>query len=263
MVNIIKLWILSILSTLICVSCQPQKSEPSNYAQESAISSTTGVPTDSLAFYLPTQIRKDTQLVKLEIDQSSLEQFSMGLYYSKEPILYNYYLGHDIYRFSFLRGFKAPIYFILHKDGDNITLTTKALDRRPNLGPPSQKFVGDWKTGSWVSVLNDEFGDTIVKNARGSYTRKAYITYNKTIELTQKDWDDFEALLKECNYWNMTPFDTEEQLGNDRWLMEAHLKNKYWFVHMYSPMGAFKNAGDFLIRKSGITSEPMYTQEKK
>ena len=253
---------------LLCILCaallscgQQQKAEPSNYTQDSTISDISGKPKDSLASYIPTTIRKDTQIVKLDIDKMSLDLFSIGLYYSKEPILYNYYLGHDIYRFSLFRGRQAPIYFILHKDGDKVWLTTKGLDRSPNLDPPAMKFVGDWKTGDWVQELKDEYGDTIIKNAKGTYSRRANVIYNKTIPLTQKDWLEFETLLNESNYWNMEPFDTEEQLANDRLLIEAHLKNKYWFVHMYNPMGGFKKAGDFLIQKSGVKDDSIFKQK--
>lgn len=261
MITTLKIWIVCALCSTMCVSCQQQKAEPSNYVQDPTISSSSGIPTDSLAYFVPTSIRKDTQTVILDIDAASLDQFSTGLYYAKEPILYNYYLGHDIYRFSLLRGFKTPFYFILHKDGDKVWLTTIGLDRRPNLSAPANKFVGDWKSGGWVLDLHDEFGDTIIKNAKGTYTRRANVSYNKTIPLTSKDWDEFEALLKECNYWNMIPFDTEDHLSNERRLIEAHLKNKYWFVHMYSPEGVFKNAGDFLIQKSGVADDPVFKKK--
>ncbi len=262
MVQSMKLWTLCLLLSTMCVSCQQQKTEPANYTQASSVSKNTGEPTDSLAYYVPTTIRKDTQVVQLDIDQMSLEQFSTGLYYAKEPILYNYYLGHDIYRFSLLRDFKMPIYVILHKDGGKVWLTVTALDRSPNMAPPPQKFVGDWKTGRWVQVTHDEFGDTIVKNARGTYTRRANIAYTTTIQLTEQDWTEFEKLLQEADYWNMTPFDSEDHLDSERWLIEAHLKNKYWFVHLYSPKGGFYNAGNFLLEKSGIKNQPIFSAKK-
>jgi len=264
MVPSMKLWIVGMFCCTMCVSCQQQtKNEPGNYTQNPTISSTSGESKDSLAYYFPTTIRKDTQTVKLDIDPHSLDLFSYGLYYAKEPILYNYYLGHDIYRFSLLRSFYAPIYFILHKDGDKVWLTTKALDRSPNLTLPPKKFVGDWKTGDWVQEMKDEYGDTIIKNAKGSYSRRANVSYNKTIQLTQQEWTEFEKLLTASDFWNMEPFDTEDHMDSERWLIEAHTKNKYWFVHLFGPKGGFQIAGNYLIQKSGITNEPIYTQKKK
>jgi hypothetical protein len=44
-------------------------------------------------------------------------------------------------------------------------------------------------------------------------------------------------------------------IDGSEWTIEAHFKNKYWFVNRWSPDDNFKTAGEYLIRKSGINEE--------
>ena len=83
------------------------------------------------------------------------------------------------------------------------------------------------------------------------------------MQLTRQDWADFEGLLKKCDFWNVPPYSGKDEFEIDgqRWLIEGHRRNTYWFVHTRRPEGAFNNAGEFLIQKSGVKDLPIFKQK--
>lgn len=257
MTNLTKI-IIVLLFGLSFVSCHMTKSEKDNYLKDPKISNTQGIPKDSITFYIPTSIRQDTGILKTEIDTFMLNWFSSALYSAKEPILYNYYLGHDIYRFLWLRSFHRPVVISLHKDGIKVWLTTKELDKEP-------EFM-DWlKPIKFIApkiLPNGDYDTTDLKNTEEpkrevfkKADRKANIILNQTKKLTEKDWTEFETLLSNCSFWNSIPYIKMLGCDGSEWTIEGHLKNKYWFVNRWSPEDNFKIAGVYLIQKSGLKEE--------
>ena len=49
-------------------------------------------------------------------------------------------------------------------------------------------------------------------------------------------------------------------IDGERWLIEGHRRNTYWFVHTRRAKGAFHQAGEFLIQKSGVKDLPIFEQ---
>jgi hypothetical protein len=89
--------------------------------------------------------------------------------------------------------------------------------------------------------------DTIIKA-----DRKANIVLSQTKKLSLKEWDKFESLIMQCHFWAMKPID--RQLGCDgaEWIIEAHLKGRYFFVNRWSPdKSNYSNCGKYLIELSG------------
>lgn len=250
--------IIALLFGFSFISCYMKVSEKENYSNNPEISNRQGVPKDSLTFYFPTSISQDTGIVKTEIDTFKLDWFSSALYSAKEPILYNYYTGHDIYRFLWLRSFHRPVVISLHKDEDKVWLTIKELDKQPEFMDelkPIKFFVpkllpnGDYDTTRIEDTEEPE--REVIKKA----DRKANIILNQTIKLTEKEWKDFETLLSNCSFW--TSKSDIEALGCDgaEWTIEGHLKDKYWFVNRWSPRDNFRKEGEYLIHKSGFKEE--------
>ena len=68
-----------------------------------------------------------------------------------------------------------------------------------------------------------------------------------------KQWKNFENLLGRCKYWEMNPH-KEEIIGTDGWecIIEAHQKDKYWFVDRWAPEDDFSKCGEYLIKLSGL-----------
>ena len=219
---------------LLSASCN--QSGQDSYPKDPTVSNKNGLPKDSLTFYFPTVFKYNGKTTKTNIDTFVLNWYSSALYAFKEPILYNYYQGHDIYRFLWLRSFHRPVVFILSKNGDTVSLTTKELDRQPNFF--AMKYSTPGKPDSLVIA-----------------DRKANIVVNETKKLSAIEWKKFESLLTQCNFWSMNT--TEKVNGNDgsEWIIEAHLQDKYAFVDRWSPSDRhqdnYANCGKYLIDLSG------------
>lgn len=242
---------------LFFASCSQITTVKEYYPKDTTISRTDGTPRDSLSFYYPITIQRDNQIYKTEINSFMLNWFSSALYSAQEPILYNYYLEHDIYRFLWLRSFHKPVVFSLHKDGEKVWLTTKELDKQPNFMDISfVKFVPP------VILPNVEI-DTTVSNRNNKIPvdsvlkadRKATIVLNETKQLSEREWKEFEKIIAECSFWSSKPCVESFGLDGSRWIIEGHLKSKYWFVNRWSPKDNFRKAGEYLIKKSGLKEE--------
>jgi hypothetical protein len=220
-----KLFILVI--PLIITSCNR---DDYHYPQNTHVSSNQGEPNDPLVFYFPDTIKTEKKTIAITLDTFKLKWYSGDLFCANEPILYNYYLGHDIYRLLYLRAFHNPIIISLNKDNDRIWLTTKELSDEA------------------------DFNDTGIHNnhLKDSHKITTEIIVNKTRKLTHYDWLNFELLLDSCEYWNSEPTNSRIGLDGSEWILEAHLSNKYWFVDRWCPDGYFRKASLFLINKSEL-----------
>ena len=242
---------------LLFSGCIETNTEHDNYPKDTITSNSYGEPKDSLTFYYPTSISRDSQAFKTNIDTFKLNWYSSALFCADEPILFNYYQGHDIYRFLWLRSFHRPMIFSLHKEADKVWLTTKELNKQPNfLDMTYVKFVPPTilENGE-IDTTAPTYGqeppiDSVVKA-----DRKANIILNQTKQLTIKEWTEFETLLNACSFWTTEPYKESSGLDGSEWTIEGHLKSKYWFVNRWSPKDGFRKVGEYLIEKSGINEE--------
>jgi len=249
--------IISFFLGILFVSCIETPIDKYYYPKDTTVSGVNGIPKDSLSFYYPPTIQKDTQIFMNDIDTVMLIWFSSALYSAQEPILYNYYLGHDIYRFLWLRSFHSPVVFSIHKDGDKVWLTTKELDKQPYFMEIDYvKFVPP------VILPNGEIDTTGSNNNNdlpvdpvSKADRKANIVLNETKQLSTKEWKEFEKLLSDYSFWSAKPYEKSSGFDGSEWIIEGHLKNKYWFVNRWSPKDNFRKAGVYLINKSGLNED--------
>jgi hypothetical protein len=206
----------------IALSCNKQFDEQKNYPQDTTVSNPQGVPKDSMTFYFPSIIKTDSQFVKNDIKYPKWR--STLLYHFKEPILFNYFLGHEVYRFLWLRSFNTPMVFSLNKEGNNVWLIVKKLDV------------------NYHDLITKPMGQAKIINIR------------KNLSIEQ--WNKFEQLLKDCNYWAMPPL-IKNDMGVDgsSWYIEANLPGKYWFVDRWTPQDNFKKCGEYLIQLSGLKED--------
>ncbi len=167
-------------------------------------------------------------------------------------------MGHDIYRFLWLRSFHKPVVFSLHKDGNKVWLTTKELDKQPEFldeySPikfTEPKLLSNREHDTTEIKRNVDFKSEIIKKA----DRKANIILNQTITLTVNEWNEFEKILINCSFGTVNPYIESSGLDGSMWTIEGHLKNKYWFVNRWSPKDNFRKAGEYLINKSGLKEE--------
>lgn len=238
-----------ILLLILFSSCSQSTNDTNNYPNDSTISDENGKPKDSLRSYFPAILKNDSGIIKNEMTRISLKYYSNVLFCFQEPILFNYYMGYESYRFLLLRSFSRPLVFSLCRKGDEVWLVTKALDKSPRFydsceikftPPPPAEDSGVEKEFVYDSISPKYWG--------------ASITYNSTKRLTIQEWKEFELLLANISFWKMNPVHKEILVvvdGSD-WIMEGHLKNKYWFVERSCPMDDFRKPGEYLISKSGI-----------
>ena len=238
--------IAAFLFSSLLVSCKLKTAENDAYPNNPNICNEKGEPKDSLTFYFPSLLKVSGQETKTEIDTFLLQYYSRYLLAFKEPVLCNFYMGHDTYRFLWLRSFNRPVVISIHKEGDEVWLTTKELDRQLRyldgivFGPPD---------GDAAAALQRR--DSMIKR-----NSQANIIMNQTYLLSSAEWEKFEDLLRECSFWTMNPVDTGV-LGFDgaEWIIEGHLQDKYRFIDRWSPDGSFSECGKYLIRLSGLKEE--------
>lgn len=252
-----KYWLFSILC-LVFISCHAKSEEKSTYPKDSTVSNLKGELKDSLGYYYPEKIRVDTQTVKTGMDPFMQNWYSSALYAAREPILYNYYLGHDIYRLLWLRSFHRPVVISLHKEGDLVWLTIKELNKQPDfmVRLPPIKFVAPKRLKNGELIPPESIHPKEKKEApTPGAGRTAELILNKTIHLSWNEWNEFENILTSCSFWTMKNLEKSDGLDGSEWTIEGHLKTKYWFVNRWTPHDNFRKAGLYLIQKSGFKEE--------
>ena len=217
------------------------------YPKDTLISKKDGTLIDSLTFYYPTTFIDDTSLNQHSLDNFYKNWFSSALYAFKEPVLYNYYLGHDIYRFLWLRSFDRPILLVLNQDNTNVWLMIKILDRQPRfLDQTILKALPRKGKGLKVELVPD----SVVKG-----DRKADIVLNRRINLTSREWNKVDSLIKAADFWAVPPTKQATGMDGSQWIIEAHTKENYRFVQRWAPKDKFRIIGEFLIELSGLKEE--------
>ena len=187
------------------------------YLNDLKISSIQGYPYNDSIPYFPAFIVRENQATTTDIDDVLQKIYSSVLYSAQEPILYNYYLGISVYRFTWLRTFHKKIILSFSRNNTSINLTTIQLE-----------FSGSGK------------GDAVVLS-------------DETKPLTVQDWEEFERLLHAYSFWSAKPcIDDQPARDGSSWIIEAHVEDRYWFVNRWSPDVDFSKAGEFLIAKSGL-----------
>ena len=76
------------------------------------------IPKDSVESY---------DSIYTKVDKIDLDRFSKFLYSSNEPILYNYYLGEEIYRLTWHRSFHPDIVIRIIKQKNGVLMICKNI----------------------------------------------------------------------------------------------------------------------------------------
>jgi hypothetical protein len=213
-------------------------------------SDTASLSNDSLAFYFPAKSFHD----KLSSDSFVQNWYGSALYSCKEPILSRSYLGHEIYRFLWLRSFHRPVVFALHKSNNQVWLSTKMLDKQPRfyverIGGITKEYREDYIKRGYI--IDNFIPDRVVRFP----DRKANIIYSKDTMLSENVWKGFESLLEKASFWRLPSRIDDGSTDGAQWIIEGHLKNRYHFVDFHSPDGDFAKLGLYLIKLSKLKEE--------
>ena len=244
--------IMTIFLVILLASCNIKK-KPAEFNTK-LFADTLSLPKDSLGFYYPAKIFSD----KPSLDSFVQNWYSSALYSFKEPLLSQNYIGHDVYRFLWLRSFHRPVVFTLQKMDSKIGLTTKMLDKQPMFH--DDHFIANdsiFSKGEKQEYINAGYS---IKKRRPHYLvyekkadRTANIIYNRKQYLSIDDWNKFEQLLLKANFWKLPTNIDDGSTDGAQWIIEGHLKRRYHVVNSHGPLtDGYGELGVFLIKLSGL-----------
>lgn len=176
--------------------------------------------------------------VQTHCDSFVLGWFSYILYKMDEPILYNYYLGGEIYRFTWIRSFHRPVVISIKKNKKALCISTKMLARQPDLS----------------KEMDEQTGREIMKNNNIPFA------VNKSRRMTLGEFSNFTSILSKNNIFSENYRD-EQNGGTDgsEWIFEMQNKNGDYFMYRWSPKpSTLRNIGEFLIKHSSLVNEEVY-----
>lgn len=194
----------------------------------------------SKAKHIPLSDLTDT--TEVHIDSFLLQWFSLELLKMDEPVLFNYPLNKEVYRFTWLRSFHRPVVIKIERENDNFYVTTKMLER--DVEDPYY-MVHDHKTELITPDNNIPF------------------EVNRRVNLPQGDYVQLMSLVNSMDLYNMpyAPY-TPCSIGNDgaEWIFEVQNKNGYYCVHRWSPRKntSLRLLGELMIRLGNLTKERIY-----
>ncbi len=228
------------------------------YPQDEKVSNKRGITSYSNINWIPKFIRKDTGLVYTGIDTSKT-YWSLNIWkLLREPILYNFYLGYDCYRFIWARSFKRLIILTLIRQNSNVYLTCKTIQDNDSLikNNYKQELLDAIRENREQYLQKEEWDNGALEiDSIFKLNNIKNVVYFKPRTLTLDEWNEFENILKAANFWNNLPYDQYSGLDGSRWTIEAHLKDRYWFNSKWSPNASFRKPGNYLIQKSGLNED--------
>ncbi len=183
------------------------------------------------------------QRVVSRIDTFKLNWFSYFLYKLQEPVLSNYPLGREVYRLTWIRSFHPPVVVRMEKDGNRIQLTTKILNRIPQL--PGHRYSTRYGT---IHLADTSTSIGFRKNTVRTIPKAVY--------------NEYMRLFMEQKASFMSPLGIRYSLVGDgsEWILEVHKSDGYQFIIRSSPKQkeALRTLGDYLLNLSDARKEERY-----
>ncbi|MGE5352929.1 MAG: hypothetical protein ACM3S2_19195 [Ignavibacteriales bacterium] len=254
-----------LLGLLFLSGCRGEDAKSRVYKNDGNISDEKGNPADSNVSYFPQKMpveksffseRLSTQndSVNYQIKKFDFASVTKQFIAFKEPVLDNYYLGKDIIRLLWTRSFHRPVMIKMERQGDAVTLTTKILNRYPELFPLKStiKFLPP------VNKSKHRKKEVIKEIPLPPQKIDVHIDLNKTTRLSPKEWETMLGKLNEIDFFHMTPYRREVGLDGSDWLLETHLSDRYHYVFRWSPHDSFQKCCEYLIGLSEVKNEERY-----
>ncbi|MEQ9375859.1 MAG: hypothetical protein RIG68_11810 [Imperialibacter sp.] len=232
-----------LIVSIILAGCIVSTSEPTlyPYLSDPDISNKLGEPVTDSAYFFPIEHFIDSikfsNTIEIRLDTFSVEWYSEQLRFMSEPILYNFYLGKQVYRLTWLRSLHPGIVLRLENLNGEIILTQKELT-----------LIKPWKRVDSVTY---------------TYAPERFKLKDKSKKLKSEFWRDFERLLADNNFDNM-PTTVAWEVGTDgsEWILERHDKDGYFVVNRWTPNERqyknFREIGDYLIDASIFKKDERY-----
>ncbi|TGD80365.1 hypothetical protein [Hymenobacter wooponensis] len=277
-------FLLHSLCLLALASCSSPTASAPAYPQNPAVSDALGHPRDTTTFYFPAadslhakylpkskwpEVRYNTD-VRLSNCAYELQFASYTLTYFDAPVLSNYYLGTDTYRFLWLRSFHRPVLLTLRKTPIGATLRTQLLDKSPcfvhvDVFPPTQllQTASPAESAQAIRRYNEAMADPEFQKevAEGKRRAAQVKSEESTVLITPAQWEQFQALVKDSNFNSLPACQPDPGvLDGADWLLESHQPTSYHMVSRHSPdkSDSFRAACEYLIDLSSVRNEERY-----
>lgn len=248
----------------ILFACTPKKDIRGGmgYLKDSTLTNLDGYLFDSTKSYFPEKYFSQDKWLKIIPDKyedtSSIsfwtEEYSAYLKYFKVPVLYNYFLGSEMYRFLWLRSFNEPVLITVINNDGQYSINTKVLS-----GP----------INTWTSIYDHKVKGILVTMRRSNDIEALWKDYpdadsivlprnnmkylvDTTWEIDVEQWNGFIKRVDLCGFWEQKPIASFGGLDGAQWVLEGHAYDKYHFVSRWSPKGEFRTCCEYLIRLSNI-----------
>ncbi|SNR30099.1 MULTISPECIES: hypothetical protein [Hymenobacter] len=248
--------------------CSEPTSSTSAYARNPTISDARGRPRNSTTFYFPAADSSYPFTNSVEYPPSQLLYASCNLLYFGAPVLSNYYLNTDVYRFLWLRSFNQPVLLTLRRSATGGSIRTQFLDK-PNCGIKlvTVQFIPPKASAQQVKQLEQELrkrqADLLQQQRIAKINRPpVHITSKETTRsISPQQWQQFEQLLAQSRFQQLPPFEAPTgAIDGASWLLESHQASGYHMVFRHEPNAAegFRRACEYLLDLSSARAEERY-----
>jgi hypothetical protein len=248
---------LVLLFIVFLTNCTQKRELNPLYPNDTTFSNENGFPKNvDVAGYLPIKFVNKEGFYMAPSDKNrktlidsinGIKPFWIGLsdkfFYFKEPVLYNFYLGKTIYRFSWFRSFDYPVIITIIKDGDSFVLQSKKMEFINNM---MEKFKKDNKE---LLTHEDSLAVWLLSPP------KLLTDTEKKISI--KEWNTFEDKLKKCSFLNLPTIKDVAGLDGSSWILEKHTSDGYKVVMRWTG-DEIKSPCEYLLDLSDCKKEERY-----
>jgi len=215
------------------------------YENNPKLSSKNGIPFDSILSYTPAKMKGHDYKLKTQMDPFVEKWVSSMLYLMKEPVLYNKYLGKDIYRIFWIGP--RPVLFSLVKKGSEYYLITKILNNVVDPEPGKTKIV------FWERMELYKYEPVYTYNIENTELPPLKMLMNRTQKISVNEWNTFKQKFDSTGFYYSYPSGNGESYGNEL-IIEAHLRRRYWFLNTRDSNYEYKWFCNYLLKLSGAGS---------
>jgi hypothetical protein len=268
---------LCIVLLLLFGNCSQPQPSGWRYPENPAVSDTHGQPRDTTTLYFPaadsipaSYVLPEKRAEMFPVQQKFTCSFefkysSYCLVYFGAPLLSNYYLDADTYRFLWMRSFHRPVLLTLERTTTGATLRTQQLSKFPSfdnydLPDPDQPGLSAKDRDRILRMQAFTRADTSWSRRVRLGKQRAFLLPETRANLSREQWNQFEKLLQQAQVWQLPSCQPVSESDGALWLLEAHQAERYHLVSRHSPQknDAFRRACEYLIDLSSVRNEERY-----
>jgi|GEM_PF-2804847 len=221
--------------------CKEQPLLPGAYPEKKNLTNNTGIPYDSTTSYLPDELYGQN----LNYDNNSIDYSSKTLFAFEEPLLFNYYKNKEIIRLLWNRSVYKPVLIKIEKDGEQVSITTKILNRH-------SEYI---KTTIYFTPPGFKRDKLFIPPAKPPLQ----LIMNKKRQLPENEWYTIINKLSEIKYFQMEPSEVNDwsHVDGTDWLLETHFSGGYYYVYREDPKKDLYEFCKYLIKISDAKNEKL------